>query len=121
MSGLGGRFALTPALSQRERGTPATFAICNKRINSTIKEEEIAMKKMSSPKQPKIKRFEITLEIETGNLIHRKFDNWEDLAAFAKEYANNPQKILDEITPKRNKKIGEQSSFYDVEDDEEEF
>ena len=70
-----------------------------------MQSKEIAMKKKPSPKLPKIKEFEITLEIESGNLIHRKFDNWEDLAAFAKEYTNNPQKILEEITPKRNKKI----------------
>ena len=62
-------------------------------------------KKTSLSKQPNIKRFEITLEIETGNLIHRKFDNLKDLAEFAKEYANDPQKILEEITPKRNMKI----------------
>lgn len=64
------------------------------------------MKSTPSSRRMKTKQFEITLEIESGNLIHRKFDNLEDLAEFAKEYANNPQKILDEITPKRNKKIG---------------
>jgi len=79
------------------------------------------MNKIPSPTSPKIRRFGITLEIETGNLIHREFDNWDDLAKFAKDYANNPQKILDEITPKRNKRIGEQSSFYEVEEDEEDW
>ena len=69
----------------------------------------------------KPKHFEITLEIETGNLIHRKFDNLEDLAKFVKECANNPQWILKEITPKRNKKISEQPSFYDTEEDEEDW
>jgi hypothetical protein len=78
-------------------------------------------KSTPSPKQPKIKRFEITLEIESGNLIHREFDNWDDLAKFAEEYADNPQKILDEITPKRNKKIGEQAGFHEVGEDEEDW
>lgn len=81
----------------------------------------MTIKTIPSPKPPKIKRFEITLEIETGNLIHRKFDNWDDLAKFAKECANNPQWILEETTPKRNKKIGEQASSYEVEDDEEDW
>ena len=72
----------------------------------------------SSPTSPKIKRFGITLEIETGNLIHREFDNWEELVKFAEEYAHNPQWILEQITPKRNRKIGEQSSFYEVEEEE---
>jgi len=75
----------------------------------------------TSPKKTKTKRFEITLELETGNLIHRKFDNLDDLAKFAKEFANNPEKILAEITPKRNKKIGEQSSFYEIEEDDEDW
>jgi len=52
--------------------------------------------------------FEITLEIETGNLIHRKFDNKEDLLNFINDYTQNPQKILEEISPKESKrKIGE--------------
>ncbi|GER78771.1 hypothetical protein DIM_08520 [Candidatus Denitrolinea symbiosum] len=51
----------------------------------------------------KIKNYEITLEIETGNLLHRKFTNKEDLLKFLSEYANNPKKILKEITPKVRK------------------
>ena len=52
----------------------------------------------------KIKNYEITLEVETGNLIHRKFDNKKDWLKFINEYANNPKKILEEITPKTRKK-----------------
>lgn len=78
-------------------------------------------KRKSPPTSPKVKRFGITLEIETGNLIHREFDNWEDLVKFAEEYADNPQWILEQITPKRNRKIGEQSSFYEAEEDEEDW
>jgi hypothetical protein len=62
-------------------------------------------KNLLSPKRP-TKQFGITLEVESGNLIHRKFDNLRDLVEFVKVYVNDPQKILDEITPKRNKKIG---------------
>lgn len=57
-----------------------------------------------SSKQPKIRRCKITLHIESGNLIHREFDNLKELAEFATEYTNNPEKILDEITPKQNRK-----------------
>ena len=79
-------------------------------------------KKKPSSKQSTINHIEITLEIETGNLIHRKFDNKEDLLNFINEYTQNPQKILDEISPKESKKkIAEQMGFYDTEDDGEEW
>ena len=79
-------------------------------------------KKKPSSKQSTINHIEITLEIETGNLIHRKFDNKEDLLNFINENAQNPQKILDEISPKESKKkIAEQMGFYDTEDDGEEW
>lgn len=57
-----------------------------------------------SAKVPKIKQIEITLEIETGNLIHRKFDNKEDLLSFIHEYAKNPIKIREVISPKKRTK-----------------
>jgi hypothetical protein len=70
--------------------------------------------------QPKIKRFGITLHIDSGNLIYREFDNLAELAEFAMEYTNNHQKILEEITPKPNKKqIGDQPAFYEVHEDDE--
>jgi len=79
-------------------------------------------KKKPSSKQSTINHIEITLEIETGNLIHRKFDNKGDLLNFINENAQNPQKILDEISPKESKKkIAEQMGFYDTEDDGEEW
>ena len=61
-------------------------------------------KKKSPPKEPKIKQIEITLEIETGNLIYRKFDNKEDLLSFVNEYAKNPAKIREVISPKKRAK-----------------
>lgn len=74
------------------------------------------------PDNPKINNFEITFEIETGNLIYRKFKDLEELLEFISENANNPTKILEQISPKQNKKqIGEQMGFYDTEEDEEEW
>ena len=62
-------------------------------------------KKKTSSKQSKIKQIEITLEIETGNLIYRKFNNKEDLLNFVNEYAQNPAKIRELISPKNLSKI----------------
>ena len=79
----------------------------------------MAAKKKTSTKNPSTERFEITLEIETGNLIHRKFNNLKELVGFATEYTNNPEKIIEEITPKQNRKqTEEQASFYDVDDED---
>ena len=65
-------------------------------------------KKKTLSKQPIVQKFEITLEIETGNLIYRKFDNKEDVLKFLNEYTKNPKKVLEEISPKkRAKKIRE--------------
>lgn len=74
------------------------------------------------PANPKINNFEITLEIETGNLIYRKFNDLEELLDFINENTQNPQKILEEISPKESKKkIAEQMGFYDTEEDGEDW
>jgi len=74
------------------------------------------------PANPKINNFEITLEIETGNLIYRKFNDLEELLEFINENTNNPEKIIEEISPKqRKRKIGEQASFYDIDEDEDDW
>ncbi|MEP7134672.1 MAG: hypothetical protein ABI904_07040 [Chloroflexota bacterium] len=70
---------------------------------------------MPIPKHPKISNYEITLEIETGNLIYRKFDDMEELLEFINEYTGNPDKIYDDIKPKNKGRVGEQMSFYDTE------
>jgi len=73
------------------------------------------------PPNPKINNFEITFEIETGNLIYRKFKDIEELLDFINENTSDPKKILDQITPKPSKKqIGEQSEFYEVDDEDDE-
>jgi hypothetical protein len=58
----------------------------------------------SLPDEPRIQSFEISLQIDTGNIIHEKFDNLEDLLEFIHEYSHNPAKILERITPKKRSK-----------------
>ncbi|MBI1881581.1 MAG: hypothetical protein HYR94_25655 [Chloroflexi bacterium] len=48
-----------------------------------------------------IQNFEISLQIETGNIIYEKFEDLEDLLNFIQEYSQNPAKILERITPKK--------------------
>lgn len=50
-----------------------------------------------------IKRYEISLHVETGNVIYEKFDNVEDLLQFIHEYAHDSAKILERITPKKRR------------------
>ena len=67
------------------------------------------------PPSPKIKTFEITLEVETGNLIHKSFNDVEELFDFVQSNVQNPARIRELISPKKRvKKVGEQSTFYDV-------
>ena len=72
------------------------------------------MKKQNTTKPPELStplphtlpilNVEISLEINTGNIIHEKFDNLEDALKFVNEYAHNPAKILERITPKKKSK-----------------
>lgn len=74
------------------------------------------------PESPKISAFEITLEIETGNLIHKSFNDVEELYDFIQNNVQNPAKIRELISPKkRTKKIGEQSGFYIGTNDDDEW
>jgi hypothetical protein len=71
------------------------------------------------PANPKINNFEITLEIETGNLIYRKFKDLEELLDFINQNVTDPTKIINEISPKPNKRqIGEQIGFYETDEDD---
>jgi hypothetical protein len=68
-----------------------------------------------SPEDPKVTNFEITLEIETGNLIYKRFETLEELRDFINDTAQNPAKIKEIISPKKREgKIGEQIGFYNV-------
>jgi hypothetical protein len=56
------------------------------------------------PDTPKIQHFEISLQLDTGNVIHEKFDDLEDLLEFICEHSGDPAKILERITPKKGPK-----------------
>jgi len=74
------------------------------------------------PENPKIRAFEITLEIETGNLIHKSFNDVEELYDFIQNNVRNPAKIRELISPKkRTRKIGEQAGFYDGANDDDDW
>lgn len=53
------------------------------------------------PNNPQIQNFEVSLQIETGNIIYEKFTDLEDMLNFVQEHAHNPAKILEHITPKK--------------------
>lgn len=56
------------------------------------------------PDNPQIQRFEISLQIDTGNIIHERLDDLEDLLDFIQRYSHNPAKILERIKPKKKAK-----------------
>lgn len=71
------------------------------------------------PAAPKVNNYEITLEIETGNLIHKKFHDLEEMMDFIDDTARNPRKIREIISPKQHSgRIGEQTGFYNVEEED---
>jgi hypothetical protein len=55
----------------------------------------------SLPENPQVKRLEIALEIDTGNIIYHEFDDEEAALEFIQTYFRNPQAILNKITPKQ--------------------
>jgi len=66
-----------------------------------------------------IRKIELSLEVATGNLIYKTFDNLDDLVKFLNETARNPEKIREIISPKkRSGKVSEQMGFYDTEEDD---
>lgn len=71
------------------------------------------------PVSPKVTNYEITLEIETGNLIHKKFRDLEEMMDFINDTTRDPRKIREIISPKRHlKKISEQRELYNVEEED---
>lgn len=52
------------------------------------------------PANPRVSSWEVTLQIDTGNLIHFKFDDLEELQDFLLRYAD-PHEILKHITPRK--------------------
>ena len=69
-----------------------------------------------------IKKIELSLEVATGNLIYKTFDNLDDLVKFLNETARDPEKIREIISPKkRSGKVSEQMGFYDTEEDDDDW
>jgi len=56
------------------------------------------------PSNPTIARFEVALQIDTGNTIYEEFTDMEHLIEFVSTYSSNAEAILDKITPKKNVK-----------------
>jgi hypothetical protein len=54
------------------------------------------------PEQPKILTYEITLNVDSGNVIHYEFRDSEEAMAFISDFAHNPQLIMNAILPKRD-------------------
>lgn len=52
------------------------------------------------PPNPQIARFDIALQISTGNTIYQEFDDVESLIEFLQTYTQNPDEILKRITPR---------------------
>jgi hypothetical protein len=52
------------------------------------------------PNNPQIKRFEVSLQMETGNTIYGEFDDYEKTLEFLQTYFQNPEEILKRIKPK---------------------
>lgn len=62
------------------------------------------------PLNPRPRRFEIAMEIDTGNIIYEEFDDIEDVMGFIHLYHNNPQAILEKITPRPRLSIDPEDS-----------
>lgn len=58
-------------------------------------------------KPPQIERFELSLQIDTGNVIYEEFTDMEEILEFIKIYTQNPTAILNHITPKGLKEKGD--------------
>lgn len=67
------------------------------------------------PPNPKIAKFEIALQIDTGNTIYQEFSDLEEAQEFIQNYFSNPNEILDKITPKTKP---HQTNFDDLLEDD---
>lgn len=48
-----------------------------------------------------IARFEVSLQVTSGNTIYQRFEDKEDLLEFIERYTSDPQALLDIITPRQ--------------------
>jgi len=53
------------------------------------------------PETPRIKGFEIALQIDTGNVVYEQFDDVESALEFIQTHCRNPRVILQRITPRK--------------------
>ncbi|GAB4445870.1 MAG: hypothetical protein Fur0044_42130 [Anaerolineae bacterium] len=53
------------------------------------------------PQTPNIEGFKIALQVDTGNVIYEEFNDLEAAFEFMNKYHQNPQEILQRITPKK--------------------
>lgn len=51
------------------------------------------------PETPRIAKFEVTLQVDTGNIIHQVFDDMESANQFILDFSMNPQKVRRHISP----------------------
>lgn len=56
------------------------------------------------PKSPRVTKFEISLQIETGNIVYQEFEDMEELFKFIQTHSQNPDELLKLITPKKHSK-----------------
>jgi len=54
------------------------------------------------PPEPTIKKFEIALQLDTGNTIYEEFTDAEEALAFLQTHFQDPQQLLKRITPRQN-------------------
>lgn len=52
------------------------------------------------PEIPQIVSFEISLQVDSGNVIYRRFEDLEEAFDFMEKYTGQPQAILEIITPR---------------------
>jgi hypothetical protein len=52
------------------------------------------------PEIPQIVSFEISLQVDSGNVIYRRFEDLEEAFDFIERYTGQPQAILEIITPR---------------------
>lgn len=71
---------------------------------------------MPLPQNPRIVRFEISLQIDSGNVIHQSFKDLEEAYTFIETYMNKPEAILEVITP-RAKAVSSVQKALSSEDD----
>ncbi len=53
------------------------------------------------PHNPQIEKFEISLQINTGNTVYEEFEDFEEMREFIERLYKNPNEILNRIKPRK--------------------